>query len=165
MSQRQVKSHRKKKKKQFPRANLNRYVVCIPHRGILSKAKLLATKKQVFTIQNSTASWERYLIPVQQQRYGNTGCGVFKRGYKISNFSWHRINVLKGNYWILRIGLMRRCQKVSIILENKVIWKLMLSKNVNNKKCAPKLIFFNNEKSRNDFWHRKLTLKVKFWHY
>ena len=31
MSQRQVKSHRekKKKKKQFPRANLNRYVVCI----------------------------------------------------------------------------------------------------------------------------------------
>ena len=66
MSQRQVKSHRKKK--QFPRANLNRYVVCIPHRGILSKAKLLATKKQVFTIQNSTASWERYLIPVQQQQ-------------------------------------------------------------------------------------------------
>ena len=54
MSQRQVKSHRKKK--QFQRANLNRYVVCIPHRGILSKAKLLATKKQVFTIQNSTAS-------------------------------------------------------------------------------------------------------------
>ena len=31
MSQRQVKSHREKekKKKQFPRANLNRYVVCI----------------------------------------------------------------------------------------------------------------------------------------
>ena len=57
MSQRQVKSHRKKEKeKQFPRANLNRYVVCIPHRGILSKANLLATKKQVFTIQNSTAS-------------------------------------------------------------------------------------------------------------
>ena len=62
MSQRQVKSHREKKKEKeknnFPRANLNRYVVCvfIPHRGILSKAKLLATKKQVFTIQNSTAS-------------------------------------------------------------------------------------------------------------
>ena len=40
----------------------------------------------------------------------------------------------------------------------------MLSKNVNNKKCAPKLIFFNEkkiEKDSDNFWHRKLTLKVK----
>ena len=44
----------------------------------------------------------------------------------------------------------------------------MLSKNVNNKKCAPKLIFFNekkNEKDWDDFCRRKLTLKVKFWHF
>ena len=46
--------------------------------------------------------------------YGNTGCQVFKR-YKI------RINVPKGNYWILRIGLMGRCQKLGIILEHRVI--------------------------------------------
>ena len=45
---------------------------------------------------------------------------------------------------------MRRCQKLSIILENKVIEKLMLSKNVNNKKCAPKLIFFNEKKIEKD---------------
>ena len=41
----------------------------------------------------------------------------------------------------------------------------MLSKNVNNKKCAPKLIFFNEkkkiEKDLDNFWSRKLTLKVK----
>ena len=40
----------------------------------------------------------------------------------------------------------------------------MLSKNVNNKKCAPKLIFFNEkkiEKDSDDSWHRKLPLKVK----
>ena len=40
----------------------------------------------------------------------------------------------------------------------------MLSKNVNNKKCAPKLIFFNEkkiEKDSDNFWYRKLTLKVK----
>ena len=40
----------------------------------------------------------------------------------------------------------------------------MLSKNVNNKKCAPKLIFFNEKKIEKDldnFWYRKLTLKVK----
>ena len=39
----------------------------------------------------------------------------------------------------------------------------MLSKNVNNKKCAPKLIFFNEkkiEKDSDNFWYRKLTLKV-----
>ena len=33
-------------------------------------------------------------------------------------------------------------------LENKVLWKLKLSKNVNNKKCAPKLIFLNEKKLR-----------------
>ena len=40
----------------------------------------------------------------------------------------------------------------------------MLSKNANNKKCAPKLIFFNEkkkiEKDSDNFWYRKLTLKV-----
>ena len=40
---------------------------------------------------------------------------------------------------------MGRCQKSGIILENKV----MLSKNVNNKKCVSELIFFN-EKKKND---------------
>ena len=43
----------------------------------------------------------------------------------------------------------------------------MLSKYANNKKCAPKFVFFNEtkiQKDFNDFWHRKLTLKVKFWH-
>ena len=38
----------------------------------------------------------------------------------------------------LRIGLMGRCQK------------LMLSKNVNNKKCNPKMKLFNKQKIEND---------------
>ena len=41
---------------------------------------------------------------------------------------------------------------------------MILSKNVNNKKCASKLIFFNEkkiEKDSDNFWYRKLTLKVK----
>ena len=41
----------------------------------------------------------------------------------------------------------------------------MLSKNVNNKKCAAKLIFFNEKKIEKDldnFLHRKLTLKSNF---
>ena len=44
-----------------------------------------------------------------------------------------KINIHKGNHWILKIGLVASCQKLGIILENKVIWKLMLSKKVNNK--------------------------------
>ena len=68
----------------------------------------------------------------------------------------------------MQIGVVASFQKLGIILENKGISKLMSSKNVNNKKCAPKFIFFNekkNQKDSNDFWHRKLTLKVKFWHF
>ena len=41
------------------------------------------------------------------------------------------------------------------------------SKNDNNKKHAPKVIFFNEkkiEKEPDNFWHRKLTLKVRNWH-
>ena len=36
------------------------------------------------------------------------------------------------------------------------------------KKCAPKLVLFNEKKIENDsddFGHRKLTLKVKYWHF
>ena len=41
---------------------------------------------------------------------------------------------------------------------------MLLSKNITNKKCAPKLILFNEKKiwkNSNNFWHRKFTLKVK----
>ena len=45
---------------------------------------------------------------------------------------------------------------------------MKFSKNVNNKKHAPKLIFSNEkkiEKDSDNFWHRKLTLKVRNWHF
>ena len=45
---------------------------------------------------------------------------------------------------------MGRCQKLGIVLENEVIQKLILSKNVNIKKCSPKLIFFNEKKIEKD---------------
>ena len=38
-----------------------------------------------------------------------------------------------------------------MLVHNKVIEKLMLSKNVNNKKCAPKLVFFNEKKNSERF--------------
>ena len=41
---------------------------------------------------------------------------------------------------------------------------MKFSKNVNNKKCAPKIIFFDENvdyKHSDIFWRRKLTLKVR----
>ena len=43
---------------------------------------------------------------------------------------------------------MRILSKIGHHFNNKLIKKLMLSKKVNNKKCAPKLVFFNENKLR-----------------
>ena len=45
-------------------------------------------------------------------QYGNTGCRVFKRGTQNWKDFCLKINIQKRNYWILRIGLMGKCQKV-----------------------------------------------------
>jgi hypothetical protein len=70
--------------------------------------------------------------------YGNTGSGVFKGGIQNLKGFWLKINTPKGNFWILRIGVMASCQKL-------------------DKK--------KNQKDSDDFWHSKLTLNVKFWHF
>ena len=41
--------------------------------------------------------------------------------------------------------------KIGHHFSNKVIYKLVLSKNVHNKKIVPKLIFFNNKKNLERF--------------
>ena len=43
---------------------------------------------------------------------------------------WPKINMLKGNHCILRIQETTVCQKLGMILENKVVQKLKLEKNV-----------------------------------
>ena len=55
-----------------------------------------------------------------------------------------RIDMLKGNHCILRIWGAPVCQKLGMILENKVVQKLKLEKNVFYKKWSPKLIFLND---------------------
>ena len=52
---------------------------------------------------------------------------------------WPKINILKGNHCILSV-----CQKLDMILENKVVQKLKLEKNVFYKKWSLKLIFLND---------------------
>ena len=55
---------------------------------------------------------------------------------------WPKINILKGNHCILRIWGAPDCQKLGMILENKVVQKLKLEKNDFYKKWYPELIFF-----------------------
>ena len=44
-------------------------------------------------------------------QYGITGCWVFKQRMQNWKKICIKINIPKGNYWILRIGIMGRCQK------------------------------------------------------
>ena len=55
----------------------------------------------------------------------------------------HDHAMLKGNCCILRIRGAPVRQKLGMILENKVVQKLKLEKNVFYKKWSPKLIFLN----------------------
>ena len=98
-------------------------------------------------------SWESEATP--------SATPFFKRAYKISHFP---------GLWASWVDLpsFATSSKIWPNFSNKVVEKLMLSKSVNNKKCAPKLVFFNEkkiEKDSDDFWHRKFTLKVQFSHF
>ena len=57
--------------------------------------------------------------------------GFSRMGTKLERFLQKKNqHTPKGNIWILKTGVMGRCQKLDIILENKVIQKLKLEKNV-----------------------------------
>ena len=62
-------------------------------------------------------------------------------GPKTQDF-WSKNNILKGNHTILRMRGAPVCQKLGMILENKVVQKFMLD--FFYKKCSPKLIFLND---------------------
>ena len=70
--------------------------------------------------------------------YGNTGCAVFKRGVQNQK-----------DFWI-----NDELSKIGHHFSNKEFKKIISSKNVSNKKCAPKLVFFSEkeiEKDSDDF--------------
>ena len=73
-----------------------------------------------------------------------------------------KINIPKGNFRILRIGVMGNCQKLGIILvvikwfQNWCYQKMSMTKNV-------LLNWYSSMKKR---WERfRWFLKVKFWHF
>ena len=61
------------------------------------------------------------------------GYGILKKvGHKKQKF-WPKINILKGNHYILRIRGAPVRQKLGMVLGNKVVQKLKLEKNVFTK--------------------------------
>ena len=55
-------------------------------------------------------------------------CGISKRAGPKKQTFCQKINILKGNHCILWIREMPVCQKLGIILENKVVQKFSLEK-------------------------------------
>ena len=87
-----------------------------------------------------------------------------QKGVDISN----KISKIRIIFWFDFHRCSHGPSKIRRHFRNKSRSILKLSKNVFYKKCGPKLIFFSEkkiQKDSNDFWHRKLTLKVKFWHF
>ena len=79
-----------------------------------------------------------------------------------------KISKMKIFFWFDFHRCSHGPSKIRRHFRNKSRSILKLSKNVFYKKCGPKLIFFNEkkiQKDSNDFWHRKLTLKVRFRHF
>ena len=69
------------------------------------------------------------------------------RGTKLESFlpknQQTQRKLLNFEFWI-----NGELSKIGHHLSNKFFFKLILSKNVNNKKCAPKLVFFNERKEK-----------------
>ena len=65
-------------------------------------------------------------------RYGNTGCEVFKRGVQNWKDFCLRINILKGNYSILRIGLVGASEVFKNQSFNSQLFSSSQEKNTSN---------------------------------
>ena len=62
---------------------------------------------------------------VQKSQFG---CGILKMVGPKKQYFCQKINILKGKHCILRIGGVPVCQKLGMLLENKVVQKLKLEK-------------------------------------
>ena len=69
-------------------------------------------------------------------RYGSTGCWVIKRGVQNWKDFCLKINMPKRNYWILRIGLIERCQELDKIKWFKVDDTYQKKQISNTKLCS-----------------------------
>ena len=78
--------------------------VLVCTRPSLYHSNLKYFSKDVKLSKISCFNWNSYLVCLY--KYGNMGCWVFKG--RIQNWKDFciKINILKGNYWILRIGQM-----------------------------------------------------------
>ena len=124
--------------------------------GSISKSGQLGLQKNVESIDDcaTLCSAKEYCCAFEYSDskkwcYLNVDCNPTRDVYK--DFDYCMKEAGKLLYYIFRIEIVPSHQKLGVILENKVVLKLKLSKNVNNKKCAPQMIFFNENKLERDF--------------
>ena len=81
---------------------------------------------------------------------------------------WPKTNWLKAVFCESKY-LVTVPQKLDMLLENKAFQELKLSKKIFfYKKCSSKQLFLIEkiiQKYSDDSWHRKFTLKIRFWHF
>ena len=88
--------------------------------------------------------WDNLCKEFDKITLHNTYTLISVRLWNFKDF-WPKIYILKGNHCILRIRGAPVHPKLGMILENKVVQKLKLEKNVFfYKKWSPKLIFLND---------------------
>ena len=105
------------------------------------------------TLLRATRLGERFGLGESFNCAGGKFQSMFTMATRVVEFSnggvqkkdlWPKINILKGNHCILRILGVPVCQKLGMILENKVVQKMKLEKNVLfTKKLSPKLTLLN----------------------
>ena len=82
--------------------------------------------------------------------YGNTGCLVFKRGGTKLDRSLPKNQHTQRKLLNFENWVNGKVSKIRRHFRNKSRSILKLSKKVDNKKCAPKLVFFNEKKKLDD---------------
>ena len=73
----------------------------------------------------------------KQSKKSKLKAGKLKLHDEMSQSLYNRCSQMR--FWELEY-VVASCQKLGIILENKIIYKLISSKNVNKKKSAPKFV-------------------------
>ena len=82
-------------------------------RQLTTKSSNIWTRRYVYNSEFHGSINKQQRSKVIDVSYGNTGCGIFRRGIQNQKDFCLRINILKENYPILRIGLMGRCQNLT----------------------------------------------------
>ena len=82
-------------------------------RQLTTKSSNIWTRRYVYNSEFHGSINKQQRSKVIDVSYGNTGCGIFRRGIQNQKDFCLRINILKGIYGIMSFGLMVSCQNLT----------------------------------------------------